>query len=641
MSVTENNEKLWNFSPIPNIEESNFNKVLERFYGLGIKGLTKENIQNSLDGRLKDSDLPVIVKIELGKIEQFNIPGIEDVKVHIRSLKGRNSYTVETIDHMLKSMEQEEVCYVSFEDLNTSGLTGAKNGQSNSKEDTWGIYAYNKGVHFEEKDEAFETTRGGSHGIGKIASNAASDLHLMYFSNCDEQQEQHLGGTVQLIEHEHEEQCYRSTGYFAKVEENGGQSKFYPYENKYHEIFQKNERGLKIIIPFLRKEFNNEDEIIKTICDNFFVSILQGNLEVYVNKHYLSKETIHTFLENPKYYEQNIMDMKKVFTPLYYKTYLQKQPRTIVVNNSDEDFEFKLYFTYNEEIPKGRVGIVRTIGMKIEDFKVKANASKPFNAVLIGGFKEDKYLKSLENESHTEISSEHIKDGKIKAKATRFINNLSKEIAKIIDEEMRKNNPTDEEIDTKDLIYLMESQFKSNLEKAMGSVKIKNGKSILKATTNIHKEVRGEEEDKGGVKEKSKSEVKRVPKKTQDGNKAAPDEVDDVNETFRVNPNIVERIIVQNTEYLQFLFSTTEEMKRVKHCNITMRIIDGMGEEFTDSFSLSNNYIQIKDELKGTVCKIEDNKITDVTVQKGMVKLKMNIHEDYNDALKFIYYVEV
>ena len=59
----------WKFSPIPNIEESNFNKILERFYGLGVQGLTKENIQNSLDGRLINSTEPVIVKIKIGTIE--------------------------------------------------------------------------------------------------------------------------------------------------------------------------------------------------------------------------------------------------------------------------------------------------------------------------------------------------------------------------------------------------------------------------------------------------------------------------------------------------------------------------------------------------------------------------------------------
>lgn len=49
-------KQLWQFSLIPNIEESNFNKVLERFFNLKILGLTRENTQNALDGRLLDFD---------------------------------------------------------------------------------------------------------------------------------------------------------------------------------------------------------------------------------------------------------------------------------------------------------------------------------------------------------------------------------------------------------------------------------------------------------------------------------------------------------------------------------------------------------------------------------------------------------
>lgn len=67
---------LWKFSAIPCIEESTFNKVLERFYNLGISGLVRENIQNSLDGKLQESDDPVIVTIKTGTIQQEHIPGI-------------------------------------------------------------------------------------------------------------------------------------------------------------------------------------------------------------------------------------------------------------------------------------------------------------------------------------------------------------------------------------------------------------------------------------------------------------------------------------------------------------------------------------------------------------------------------------
>ncbi|MFR2270487.1 MAG: hypothetical protein ACLS50_05590, partial [Clostridium sp.] len=209
---------LWQFSSSDRLEELTFNKVLERFYDFGIAGLVRENVQNSLDGKLQGSKEPVIVNIEIGTINKNDIPGLDEVKARISCLKGRNSYTKETIKHMQSKMNDECVSYISFEDSNTKGLAGAKNGQTNNPKDTWSIYAYNKGVHGEEEDEALEKSRGGSHGIGKIASNAASDIYMMYFANCDAYGNKHLGGTVQLIEHEFESNYYRSTGYFTSVE---------------------------------------------------------------------------------------------------------------------------------------------------------------------------------------------------------------------------------------------------------------------------------------------------------------------------------------------------------------------------------------------------------------------------------------
>ena len=209
------------------------------------------------------------------------------------------------------------------EDSNTKGLTGAMNGQSENKNDTWGIYAYNKGVHFEDSDSDTEKARGGSHGLGKIASNAASEIHLMYFANCDEEGNQHLGGTVQLIEHKYNDKYYRSTGYFTDIKDiENGRKRFYPYENNFDSVFSKESRGLKIIIPFLREQFNNEKELIKTICDNFFVAIDQKRLVVIVNEKRIDDTTIANYIMNQEYYfEQNWENIKVEFTPLYYHTY--------------------------------------------------------------------------------------------------------------------------------------------------------------------------------------------------------------------------------------------------------------------------------------------------------------------------------
>lgn len=641
MNQQEVKNKRWKFSPIPNIEESNFNKILERFYDMGVEGLTRENTQNAMDGRLLNFDGPVILTIKTGSIKKGDIPGIDEVIDRILCLEGRNSYTKEAIKHMKNKITQEEVRYISFEDYNTRGLTGARNGQSGSPSDTWSIYAYNKGVHFEESDSAVETSRGGSHGVGKIASNAASDINLMYFANCDEQGDKHLGGTVQLIEHVYKDHCYRSTGYFSDIEFLADdKSKFYPYENSFHRVFEKNTRGLKIIIPFLREEFDNEEYIIKSICDSFFVSILQGKLEVIVNDEKITRYTLEQYVKNPKYYNQDITEAKKEFTPLYVDTYLSETPRDLVVSNGLKDYHFKLYFRYDEEIPKGRVAIVRTIGMKIEDFKVTGNVNKPFNAVVIGNADEDAYLKSLENESHTKLSSDHIKDPLLKKHAKRFINNLSKEIAKIIEEAIKASNPPDGPMDTKDILYVVETQFKKDLSETLGTVMISNGRPVVKASTEVP--TKEKREKKGNKKEQNPPKKKRDPLKRQ--KRQDTDNSTEIEEQrtakYSAHPDMVERIIIGNKELLRFDFTKSEQISQTS-CDLSLSIIDGMGVEYPNEFKVQDNYSSVVDLNSGITYNIKDNVIKNVRITRGVAELELELKESYNKSLKFVYYVEV
>ena len=633
----------WQFSVIPCIEESTFNKILERFYNFGISGLVRENIQNSLDGKLPGSNEPVIVTIRTGSINKNYIPGLDEIKERIKNLKGQNNYTKETIEHMKKKMDDEIINYISFEDFNTKGLTGANNGQSDNKKDTWSIYAYNKGVHTEEDDENLEKSRGGSHGIGKIASNAASDLYMMYFANCDEQGNKHLGGTVQLIEHKFKDKHYRSTGYFTDVKNMGdNKTKFYPFENKFHEIFEKNTRGLKIIIPFLREQFNNEKEIITSVCDSFFIAIMENKLQVIVNDKTINKDTIKNYIKNENYYEQNIEDLKKEFTPLYFDTYTDENPVELVIPDKKDDYKFKLYFKYDTSIATGRVGIIRTIGMKIEDKKVKNNVKKPFNAILIPqSIKEDAFLKSLENESHTELSYEHIKDQKLQSNAKKFINNISNKMAKVIEEAIKKNNPTDGKMDTGDIIYEVENKFKKDLSKSMSTVKLSAGnkekdKVVVKMPIGVPKN------NEGKTKEKTKPSKKRKPRKP------AVKEVKQTEESrkrettrYNANPEIVERVVIGNNEYVNFDFSSSDDFKKSKSCDISIVVVDGMGNEYPNEFDMKKNYESVIDLSTGKKLKIEDNLIKGVKIKTGNAQIQLKLKEQYNRALKFVYYVEV
>ena len=122
-----------------------------------------ENIQNSLDAKLQESELPVEVTISVGEMDAADIcvDGINKILLH---LEGQNTYTRETIDHMQSEMTRATVSYISFEDCNTKGLTGAMHGENCGENDTWGAYAYKKGVHQIVEDAELENLRGGSHG---------------------------------------------------------------------------------------------------------------------------------------------------------------------------------------------------------------------------------------------------------------------------------------------------------------------------------------------------------------------------------------------------------------------------------------------------------------------------------------------
>lgn len=636
----------WIFSEIPSIEESTFNKVLEKFYDLGIQGLTKENIQNSLDGKLPESQKPVIVKIQLGQIRKSEIPGIEEVEKRIQVLEGQNSYSKDIISNMQRKMrayrEDSMIDYISFEDLNTKGLTGAKNGQSNNKADTWGIYAYNKGVHSEEENADAEKARGGSHGLGKIASNAASELHMMYFANCDAEGNQHLGGTVQLIEHKYERKYYRSTGYFTKQKIEGGYAKFYPFENEFGPVFSKNTRGLKIIIPFLREGFSDEKALIKTICDNFFYAVDEKRLVVYVNGKEINDETLPKYIYNPEYYEQDYQNIKTEFTPLYYRTYKEAKETEIEIQDRRKIHRFRLFFQYNDQIVKGRAAVVRTIGMKIEDKKIKNNATKPFNAVLIPcSIAEDEFLKSLENESHTELASEHIRETNDKKNAERFINNISTKMAEVINQAIRERNPVDGKIDTKDILYVMNGDFQKELAATSEKVVLQSSSTqLVKRTSDTQKRKKKKSKTKtGGGKTREKTTT--IPSRKKEFTVPGADGTEEKKIRYGTFTDMVERIVLGSKEILQFDFSAMKEVANATHCNISIAVVDGMGNEYDHEFDIKHSYISVVDKATNTKCELSENSIKGVQIMNGVSKLELTLASSFNKSLKFIYYVEV
>lgn len=625
----------WSFRKIAALEEAGFNHTLERFYHLGMDGLVRENIQNSLDAKLPSTEQPVLVSIKTGVMVADEIPGINELKAHICALKGENEYTRETIEHMRQCMNKTQVPYISFADGNTRGLSGAMHGEQMRQGDTWGDYAYKKGVHHIDEDAHVESSRGGSHGIGKIACNAASDLHLMFFANCDAQGNCHMGGTIQLIEHTLGDEYYRATGYFTKIE----QGYYVPFENDFASVFQKKTRGLKIVIPYLREQFQGSEQVIRAVCDNFWLAILQKKLIVKVNEVLIDAERIVELVNNKDIYEeQNYGEIRKVFTPLYIRTYLEQKPVRVIISDKSTDYQFWLYLLYDEQIKKGRTAIFRGIGMKIEDKKIASYVNAPYNAVLIPAeIKGDVFLKSLENESHTQLSWEHIKDVKTQANAKRFINHITKVMQQMIAALIQEANPSDGVIDTSELIYSVEQNFRKELSKELVTVQLTRGnknskKTLVKIkTTSLknkkRKAARSETETVRTV-------VRRVRKKDGVG-------TEKTRVRYAMYPEMVRRIVLPEKELLLFDFQKAVQYTGETVCALSFSVIDGSGKTYESEFDLGESYSKIYDKNGQKDCVVKGNIIQNVTILDGKVFLEMCPTEHFNASLKFMYYVEV
>ena len=103
----------------------------------------------------------------------------------------------------------------------------------------------------------------------------------------------------------------------------------------------------------------------------------------------------------------------------------------------------------------------------------------------------------------------------------------------------------------------------------------------------------------------------------------------------------MERVVVGNNEYVNFDFSSSDDFKKSKLCDISIVVVDGMGNEYPNEFDMKKNYESVTDLSTGKKLKIQDNLIKGVKIKTGNAQIQLKLKEQYNRALKFVYYVEV
>lgn len=350
--------------------------------------LVKEVIQNSLDAKDKYNNLPVKVSFKLLKLNNKSIPDIKGMKNTLESCKksDESEKAQNIIEDALKILDNEEIYVLEISDYNTTGLKGANSREKSDFKNLVGTSGLSN-----KSDEA-----GGSFGIGKNAPFLCSKLRTIIYSSLDDENVLALQGVSRWASHTSDGIDRQGVGYLAIEEENGENINFRPFIgeelNIFDNTFIRNKVGTSLFVLGFNENEDWKIDFIKATIDNYFVAILNGNLEVEIEDVNINKDTIEEIID--KYF-----DYKKDRLTISYNEVLKLGK---VFNEEIEELgSVKLYLLVGEELDK-KIAYVRSNGMKIIDKGFRFQ--KSFIGVLkLNGNRLNKFIKSLENVSHDDI----------------------------------------------------------------------------------------------------------------------------------------------------------------------------------------------------------------------------------------------
>lgn len=278
--------------------------TIAQFKSDRLESLTREIIQNSLDAKVDDKS-PVYVDFQEKTIQASQIPGLETLRHKLElcyaTTTDQERKNNRELSIALDLVKRSKIPVLSVSDYNTSGMEGPC-------EDPKPFFRYLKTVG----DQGGQTNRAGSHGIGKGAPLACSDLRTIIVSTkwMDEKKNEQalVQGRAVLMSYEENGKVYKSTGFWGDKENYQALSPSQvPDDNKW---LLRDAIGTTVhIIGWNRIEKDNWDKlIIGFAIRSYFAAFMRGKLVVKVNNHEINKDTVYDLLKNPTI----ISAMKKV-----------------------------------------------------------------------------------------------------------------------------------------------------------------------------------------------------------------------------------------------------------------------------------------------------------------------------------------
>lgn len=383
----------WHFGPggKGNHGKSNLRESFSQPY----YSIVRESIQNSLDAAVDDTT-PVIVSYDFVTIKRTNFPelfAIEDHLVKCKEFSSFDSGTEEWVDSMLNYIRRDDniICF-KISDYNTTGMSYDKNDLSS----TFTNFVENVG---------FSTGKGivggGSFGFGKGAYFKLSPISTLLVSSMDVNGRCVFQGVAKLTTHyDKEGNKLSDTGYYDNNDSD-------PATDYSHipEMFHRFEPGTDIFVVGYDSSEDYQDQMIKSILNNFWLAILRGKLIVKVFGQEIKASNLYSTAK--KYYSdeletEEISDFKS-WNPIPYMKAVRNAGTPDAkyrdfTGHGDILGDMRLFIYRNKDLPN-RIAFFRKPYMTVQK-KTKNKLSGYVGVFVCDNEQGNQILRKLENQEH-------------------------------------------------------------------------------------------------------------------------------------------------------------------------------------------------------------------------------------------------
>lgn len=400
-----------------------------------LESLTREIIQNSIDAAL-DADTEVHVEFTESIVKADQIPNIDTLREVVKLCDKKTSYQnpdmIKEFEAAKATIQKNAIPVLSVSDSHTKGMKGPCDpGRP--------FYQYLKTVGQSSGD----TNRAGSHGIGKAAPLACSDLRTIFVSTVWEENGEKAGlvqGRAVLMSFEKDDGIYKSTGYWGEATKyqaiNPSQ-----VPNEYKWMVRDTVGTTVHIIGWSNLVKENWDKlIIGFAISSFFAAFLRGRLAIKVKGQVVNQENILALANDEVIYAamKKNKNSEKLEDARFYIKCLHNEGDVITEEAQVVHLgRTQLRLILAEGAPR-KVALIRN-NMLITDWipgfwkRVPGKYRDFVGLIEVLNDEGSKFIRLMEPPSHNQLHIDWLPTSEDKRKGQTALDNLIDQIKKYID----------------------------------------------------------------------------------------------------------------------------------------------------------------------------------------------------------------